>query len=248
MKNKYVMISGLAFSEESEMEKLRNYASQGWILEDIKGGFFYKLKKDKPQDIVYSLDYQLEANEEYFTIFKEAGWKLVVSIENQMQIFSAQAGTKPIYSDCESEVDKYIRIKNETRKGSLYSLIVAIVIMALLVVSAIYIRPIFIIIEGLLIIDICVFIFNFMSYLAYNSRIKQIKKYGNCNNKMINNKISWKLHAFIGIMLLVLGILDLIEKKYYAVFFIILGAFDIYSSLNYYKKYKNLYMKEHDIE
>ena len=40
MKNKYVIINGLAFSEESDMEKLKNYASQGWILEDIVGGFF----------------------------------------------------------------------------------------------------------------------------------------------------------------------------------------------------------------
>ncbi|WP_341455854.1 hypothetical protein [Clostridium peptidivorans] len=45
MKNKYVMISGFATSEESDMEKLKKYASQGWILEDIIGGFFYKLKK-----------------------------------------------------------------------------------------------------------------------------------------------------------------------------------------------------------
>jgi len=55
MKSKYVMISGLAFSEEGDMEKLKNYASQGWILEDIVGGFFYKLRKDKPQNIVYNL-------------------------------------------------------------------------------------------------------------------------------------------------------------------------------------------------
>ena len=87
MKRKYVMIRGLAFSEEDDMEKLKNYASQGWILEDIVWGFFYKLRKDKPQNIVYNLDYQTETNEEYFTMFKEAGWKLVVSIENYMHIF-----------------------------------------------------------------------------------------------------------------------------------------------------------------
>ncbi len=40
MKNKYVMIGGFAFSEESDMEKLRNYAKKGWILEGIVGGFF----------------------------------------------------------------------------------------------------------------------------------------------------------------------------------------------------------------
>lgn len=238
MKTKYVMISGLAFSEESDMEKLKNYASQGWILEDIIGGFFYKLKKDKPQDIVYSLDYQTETNEEYFTIFKEAGWKRVVSVGCQMHIFSAQAGAKPIYSDCKSEIDKYINVRNQTRKGTLYSLIIAIVLMGLLVVSIIAIRPIFLIIVGLLIADFFVFVFNYMPLLAYNSRIKQIKKDGKCKNATINNKSLWEMYAVAGVLFLALGILDLIKKNYFSVIYIILGAFNIFSSLNYYKKYK----------
>lgn len=236
MKNKYVMISGLAFSEESDMEKLKNYAREGWILEDIMGGFFYKLKKDKPQDIVYSVDYQSEADEEYFIIFKEAGWKPVVSLGNQMHIFSAQAGTKPIYSDYESEIDKYISARNQTRKGTFYSLIIAIVLIGLLVTSSITARPMFLIIFGLLIIDIVVFVFNFMPYLAYNSRIKQIKKYGKRKSEIMNNKNLWKIDAFTGVMFLALGISNLIEKKYFAVFFIILGVFSIISSLNHYKK------------
>lgn len=239
MKSKYVMINGLAFSEESDMEKLKKYAGEGWILENIVGGFFYKLKKDKPQDIVYSLDYQTEANEEYFTIFKEAGWKLVVSVENYIHIFSAQAGTKPIYSDCESEINKYTSIRNRTRKGTLYSLIIAIVLMGLLVVSLIVIKPIFLIILGLLIIDIFILVFNFMPYLAYNSRIKQIKKYGKCNSKAIDNKSSWKLYAIAGVLWLAIGIWHLIGKLYFsAVFFIIFGAFFIFSSSAYFKKYK----------
>ena len=69
MKNKYVAIRGLAFSENSEMEKLSKYAREGWLLEDIVCGFFYKLRKGKPQNIVYSLDYQSNADEEYFSIF-----------------------------------------------------------------------------------------------------------------------------------------------------------------------------------
>ncbi|SHI97501.1 Protein of unknown function [Clostridium amylolyticum] len=239
MKSKYVMINGFAFSEEGDMEKLKKYAGEGWILENIVGGFFYKLKKDKPQDIVYSLDYQIEANEEYFTIFKESGWKLVVSVENYIHIFSAQAGTKPIYSDCESEIDKYTSIRNRTRKGTLYSLIIAIVLMGLLVVSLIVIKPIFLIILGLLIIDIFILVFNFMPYLAYNSRIKQIKKYGKCNSKAIDNKSSWKLYAIAGVLWLAVGIWHLIGKLYFsAVFFIVFGAFFIFSSSAYFKKYK----------
>lgn len=233
------MIRGLAFSEEDDMEKLKNYASQGWILEDIVWGFFYKLRKDKPQNIVYNLDYQTETNEEYFTMFKEAGWKLVVSIENYMHIFSAQVGTKPIYSDCESEIDKYTSIRNTTRKGTLYSLIIAIALMGLLVVSLMVIKSIFLIILGLLIIDIFIFVFNFMPYLAYNSRIKQIKKYCKCNSKAIDNKISWKLYAIAGVLWLAIGIWHLIGKLYFsAVFFIIFGAFFIFSSSSYFKKYK----------
>lgn len=239
MKSKYVMISGLAFSEEGDMEKLKKYASEGWILEDIVGGFFYKLRKDKPQDIVYSLDYQTDANEEYFAIFKESGWKPVVSVENQMYIFSAQVGTKPIYSDCQSEIDKYTSIRNQTRKGTLYSLIIAIALMGLLVVSLIVIKPIFLIILGLLIIDIFVFVFNFMPYLAYNSRIKQIKKYGKCNSKAIDNKSSGELYAIAGVLWLAIGIWHLIGKLYFsAVFFIIFGTFFIFSSSAYFKKYK----------
>lgn len=238
LKSKYVIINGLAFSEESDMEKLKNYASQGWILEDIVGGFFYKLRKDKPQNIVYSLDYQLDVDGEYFTIFKEAGWELVLSVNNQMHIFLAQAGTKPIYSDSKSEIDKYTRVRNQTRRGTIYSLIMAILLIGLSVFSAIAIRPIFLIILALLVIDIFIFVFNFMPYLAYNSRIKQIKRNGRCKSEAINNKITWKLYAFACVMFLVLGILNLIEKKYSSLLYIILGAFDIVLSLDYYKKYK----------
>ncbi len=238
LKSKYVIINGLAFSEESDMEKLKNYASQGWILEDIVGGFFNKLRKDKPQNIVYSLDYQLDVDGEYFTIFKEAGWELVLSVNNQMHIFLAQAGTKPIYSDSKSEIDKYTRVRNQTRRRTIYSLIMAILLIGLSVFSAIAIRSIFLIILALLVIDIFIFVFNFMPYLAYNSRIKQIKRNGRCKSEAINNKITWKLYAFAGVMFLVLGILNLIEKKYSSLLYIILGAFDIVLSLDYYKKYK----------
>lgn len=236
MKSKYIMINGLAFSEESDMEKLKEYAKEGWILEGIAGGFFYKLKKDTPQDIVYSLDYQREADEEYFAMFKEAGWKLITSIKGQMHIFMAQAGAKPIYSDCESEIDKYIDVRNQTKKGSIYSLLVAIILISLLIVSAISIRSIFIVVLGLLIIDIWVFTFNFMPYLAFNSRIKKMKNGVKGNGKVIGNKILWKINAILGVMLLGLGILYLFDRKYFAILFMVLGIYGTVSSLSYYKE------------
>jgi len=238
MKNKYVMIGGFAFTEESDMKKLRNYAKEGWILDSIVGGFFYKLRKAEPQNIVYSLDYQNEANEEYFAIFKEAGWTPVVSLENQIYIFSAQEGTKPIYSDSKTEIDKYIKVKKQVKKGVIISSIIAIVLIALLVLSFAFIRPIAIILELLLIIDFVVFIFNFMPYIAYNSRIKQMKKYGKCNGELISGKSMWKIYGFSGLVILVVGIADLQDKQGWGVFWLILGIGYVSLGIREYKKYK----------
>lgn len=86
-KTKYVASGGLAFTEKMDMKKLSAYASKGWIL----NGFAllgFSLKKGEPQNIVYSLDYQKDADKEYFAIFEEAGWKHVCSAENEFHVFS----------------------------------------------------------------------------------------------------------------------------------------------------------------
>lgn len=238
LKNKYVMISGLAFSEEGDMEKLSKYAKEGWILKSVVGGF-YKLKKDEPKDIIYSLDYQ-HGDDEYFSMFNEAGWNLVTSVGNEMHIFSAKPGTNPIYSDSSSELEKYIRTRGQMGKGVLYSLIIAIVLMVLLCISAVLFKPAFIVIEGLLIIDMIVFIFNFMPFLAYNGRIKQIKKYGKCNDKKINYKTSLIIDGFVAIVFLIQGITYLLDKKYASIIYLIIGILFTIASIKNYKKFKRV--------
>lgn len=237
MDRKYVMIDGMAFSEESDMSKLKKYAKEGWILEDIVGGFFYKLKKDKPKDMDYSLDYQCEADEEYFSIFLEAGWTRVVSIGNEIHIFSAPEGTKPIYNDSESEVDKYVSIKMQTKKGTIYSLIATIILATLLPISAMAIRPIFLVVFSLFIVSIIVFIFNFMPYLAYNYRLNKLRKKGKWDKESIFNIKLWKLYAFSSICFSFVGTMNLLERKYFfAGCFILLGVFSIIETITYYKK------------
>ncbi|KGM96939.1 hypothetical protein Z968_04995 [Clostridium novyi A str. 4552] len=227
MKSKYVMISGLAFSEEDEMNKLSSYAKKGWILEKIVLGFFYKLKKDVPQDTIYSLDYKVGANEEYFNVFKEAGWSCVVSIQNQIHIFSAKSGTKPIYR----QMDKYTGVEERTVKGTLYSLIIAMILVGLLAISIIAVKSMFFIILGLLMIDGVVFTFNFMPYLAYNSRIREIEQDGKCKNELIT-KDSRRTSSVLGVIFLVMGALKLTKKKYFE------GVFCVMLGIYYYKDYK----------
>ncbi len=238
METKYVIINGFAFSEESDMEMLKDYAREGWLLEGIKVGFFYKLRKGEPKDIEYSLDYQNEATEEYFNFFKEAGWTPVISLGDEIHIFSAPAGTKAIYSDRESEMDKYYRMKKQSGKGTLYSLITTIILAVLLFVSAITIRPIFLIVLILFVISLIVFIFNFMPYLAFNSRLKHLSKDSKGNNGVFAKKNLWKVDAFCGIEFLIIGILYLIEKKYFGIYFVALGIYNIGLSFNRYRNRK----------
>ena len=55
---------------------------------------------------------------------------------------------------------------------------------------------IFLILLGLFIIDIIVFIFNFMTYVAYNDKVKQLKK---GRNSTLDNKNLWKIYMFAGV-------------------------------------------------
>ena len=232
MKNKYLVISGLAFNEKGDMEKLSKYAKEGWILDSIVGGFFYRLRKGTPQNIVYSLDYQDKADEEYFSIFKEAGWDLAVSIGGKINIFSAPVGTKPIYSDMDTEVEKYKMMKEQTKRGTVYSLIMGLILVIAMIVSVIAVKSIFLVLSGLFIIDIIVFIFNFMPYLAYNDRVKQLGKINN------GNKNLWKISMFAGALFIIAGVLNLIKKDYVSLIDIFLGIFSIISSFKEYKEYK----------
>lgn len=236
MKNKYIMVSGLAFSEETDLEKLSRYAKEGWLLEKIVGGFFYKLKKDKPQDIIYNLDYQREADEEYFKIFKEAGWNKVVSVSNYIHIFSAKVGTKPIYSDRESELDKYIRVRDTSKKGTIYSLIIGLILIGMMFISLDKIKSIFLLLEGLFLIDLIVFIFSFMPYVAFRSRVRKIIKGKNLSDKTINNKNIGTIYAFSGCVFLILGSINIFQKDFWGIISIIVGVLYAILSVRYYKK------------
>ncbi|WP_234124320.1 DUF2812 domain-containing protein [Clostridium hydrogenum] len=236
MKNKYVMVRGFAFSESSDMEKLRDYAKEGWILEGISG-LFYKLRKGEAQDIQYSLDYQEEATKEYFDLFTEAGWTHVVSSGNLMHIFSAPVGTKPIYTECASEMDKYSSIRNQMKRGSIYFAIALITLAVLSVVSEVFIKPIFIPIFLLFILSIFPFTFTFMPYLAYGSRIKKIRKNGKGNSDVTFK--FWLIWLIVSLLFLFEGIYGLTRKWYvFAVCFILLGMIYIYLSISDYKKRK----------
>jgi len=105
---KYMMSGGLAFSENKDMEKLRQFSLKGWHVNDFKF-MGYSLTKGESSDYIYSVDYrslQEDDAEEYFDFFLSAGWSHVAS-QGNIHLFRAQPHTKPIYSDRDTAVEKY---------------------------------------------------------------------------------------------------------------------------------------------
>lgn len=120
---KYITSGGLAFAEDKDMEKLHRYSLKGWHVSDFKF-MGYSLEKGESSDYIYSIDFQsLEGDEEeeYFDFFSSTGWSHVVS-EGDIHLFRAHPGTKPIYSDRHTMVEKHASSIASMQKFNSFSL------------------------------------------------------------------------------------------------------------------------------
>jgi hypothetical protein len=164
VKKKYVPISGFAFGEKADFAKLERLARQGWILDGISM-FFYRLKKEEPQTIVYSLDYRSDCDDEYFAIFQAAGWTHRATLADT-HIFSAPEGTTPLYLDAAEQSEQYLPIIRETAKGSAVSFLFLILLGILRHIGSplTWTSPVFMV---LFVLAWVVFVFNFMPCLGY---------------------------------------------------------------------------------
>lgn len=176
-KVKYIPSGGLAFFEEKEMKKLSDYAKEGWILEKF-AVLGYTLRKGESKNIDYSLDYQKEADDEYFAFFEVAGWSHVCSAGNEIHIFSAPTGTKPIYTDRPTTVEKYEREKKQMGKAALPFLISTVAFWLLSFVSSWGWLPDSIGITFLVLgtISLIILIFPGMPYLSYQFKLWRLRK------------------------------------------------------------------------
>src|SRR5690625_4183463 len=129
IQTKYISSGGLAFSEDKDMEKLRRLSLKGWHVSDFKF-MGYTLEKGESSDYIYSVDYRSlkgEEDEEYFDLFSSAGWTHVTS-EGNIHLFRARPGTKPMYTDRDTTVEKY-----ENLSGLMKNLAIPLVLITALV-------------------------------------------------------------------------------------------------------------------
>lgn len=174
---KYIYSEGLALNEQEDMDKLSEYAKKGWVLEQIQC-LGYKLKKEKPRNITYTLDYRKEADEEYFAFFEAAGWSHVCSA-NTMHVFCASEGTNPIYTDSVTVIEKYEIQRKMMGKLAFPTLIVTLMLLLLTILSGYGVFPKFV--GGVSALlgygSVIVLIFTGLPYISYSFKLTKLRNH-----------------------------------------------------------------------
>ncbi len=179
MTNKYVLCGGLAFSADKDMKKLKVYAQKGWFLEDMAFGMFYRLKKGKPDNTEFAVDYQSKPGDEYFNIFSEAGWTHLFSLSNEIHFFSAAEGSKAIYTDRTSELERDSLQKERFKRWLIMTSLLFVVTSVLHLfifskVTSTYLSVALLI--AWFVIGLLPFIFTLLPYLGYSYRVRKLSR------------------------------------------------------------------------
>ena len=120
MKDRFVIVTALAFSDQQDTKRLSDFASKGLLLKDFRIPMLsYRLIPQDKQEVDYLIDYQQQATQEYYDSYLKTGWQHVFSSED-MHYFKADKGTAPFYSDVDGKIQRY---KKESKRYGIYTLI-----------------------------------------------------------------------------------------------------------------------------
>lgn len=168
---KYIMSGGLAFAEDKDMEKLHQYSLKGWHVSDFKF-MGYTLEKGESSNYIYSLDYRSlkgDEAEEYFDIFSSAGWTHVSSTAD-IHLFRADPGTKPIYSDDDTKIEKYSALNESVNKFAMPVVLITVLLWIGAMISAGTMKSVFLV--GAAILSIIAIPTAWTALSAYNNKCK----------------------------------------------------------------------------
>ncbi|WP_151733438.1 DUF2812 domain-containing protein ['Paenibacillus yunnanensis' Narsing Rao et al. 2020] len=122
---KYRMSNGWAISPGKDMLLLKRMSRQGWHVTGMKG-MLYSFEQGGPHDYDYALNMEERVTPEMMALFEASGWTPVVAFDG-LQIFRAEAGASPIFSDSESEAELLSKNRQQYGKWSLVPFCLAII-------------------------------------------------------------------------------------------------------------------------
>lgn len=162
------MCGGLAMMPNRDMRLLKDMSKRGWHLVELKG-IFYRFEEGEPCDYDYTLNTEMEVEKDMLSYYEASGWSPVV-IGPGHQIFRAKEGTKPIFSDRESEED--VLQRNQKMSGKWASIFGILLIVWFLATNVIDLG--FITVLVMMALIIC-FVFTFFPYMGFSRSLRRLR-------------------------------------------------------------------------
>lgn len=100
---KYRISTGLAMAPDKDMSMLKDMSRKGWHVTGLSG-LFYRFEEGRPQEYDYALNMEPSIGPDMLSFYEASGWTPVVARDGY-QIFRAEAGAAPIFSDADSEME-----------------------------------------------------------------------------------------------------------------------------------------------
>lgn len=167
---KYKICGGLAMMPEHDMKLLKNMSKKGWHLVGMNG-ILYRFEEGKSYDYDYALNFEMEFDKDMLSIYEASGWNPVV-VRTGYQIFRANAGTIPIFSDYDSEEE--VLQRNQKMCGKWASIFVILLVIWSIITNVIDLG--FIIELMVMIVLIICFVFTFLPFLGYCRSLMKLRK------------------------------------------------------------------------
>lgn len=164
---KYRICNGLAIAPDKDMRMLKKMSQEGWHLAGMSG-FFYRLEKGQPKNYDYALNMERNVGSDMMSFYEASGWTPVVA-EYGYQIFRAEAGSSPIFSDLDSEME--ILRSNRQQYGKWSLVFIGLQILCLLIGRLADLKT-FIVGGASLVLIICI-IFTLFPFIGYSLTLRK---------------------------------------------------------------------------
>ena len=104
--SKYKCSWGFAIAPEKDMKMLENMSKKGWHLEGMSG-IRYRFEKGECHEYIYDFNMEEKVEEGMLSFYESSGWKLIFS-DSGFQVFRAEKGTIPLFTDNEYVLFVYL--------------------------------------------------------------------------------------------------------------------------------------------
>lgn len=167
---KYRLSAGVGVSPEREINLLEQMSRKGWHLTGMRG-LFYRFERGTPHEYDYAVNTEVHINSEMMSFYEASGWTPIVT-GNGIQVFRAEAGATPIFSDSESEIE--LLSKNRKLSGKLSLVALSLLIVWLILTNTMELNRI--VSNGLGLLTYSFFVFTFLPFVGFSVSINKRRK------------------------------------------------------------------------